>query len=451
METRETLEAALAAAWDTDTLAVYADHLQAEGDVRGELIALDLEIAAHGSSSELAKRRTSLLYAWLGALVPVDNVHASWVGDSLRFGFVEELVFRGDEPNALARLAQVLASPAGPYVRGLMLTGTPDELAAALRAIATRTHPFLARLALRAAHAGPIAADAVTAALAAMPRLAELELHRGAVAAVSNPAIRRLVLYGRDSYVALGEGAAFPAVTDLAIDLATAEAWDPDDAFLAEDDLDAEPAPRDEIPLPRVAFPALVRLDLGAGTELDPALRFLRELDARTHVEHLVIPALRSAGERAELAAALRDLPALATIELAHGSYYDPPDLPAVRFTGAAPWPWPTPDRARGRGVLVYQPRAKFGDPVALGTAVLVMERVFEALPRPARAAWTRLWTAIATLAPAGAAFPAHVLAEAVDAVPELMQDGWRELREELAARRPLADDAIVKLEPCAA
>jgi len=37
----------------------------------------------------------------------------------------------------------------------------------------------------------------------------------------------------------------------------------------------------------------------------------------------------------------------------------------------------------------------------------------------------------------------------AVEAFPGLMQNGWRELREELSARRPLAGDAMVKIERC--
>src|SRR5699024_4537910 len=91
VDTREQLEAALAIAFDRHTLAVYADYLQSISDPRGELIALDLEIEGRPCPPELAARRTSLLHAWLGALVPADNVHRSWVGDSLRFGFIEDL------------------------------------------------------------------------------------------------------------------------------------------------------------------------------------------------------------------------------------------------------------------------------------------------------------------------------------------------------------------------
>ena len=41
---RDQLEASLRARWDRETLAVYADHLEAIGEPRGELISIDLRI-----------------------------------------------------------------------------------------------------------------------------------------------------------------------------------------------------------------------------------------------------------------------------------------------------------------------------------------------------------------------------------------------------------------------
>jgi len=46
MALRDDLESALRAAWSAADLAVYADHLQAIGDPRGEIIALDLALLA---------------------------------------------------------------------------------------------------------------------------------------------------------------------------------------------------------------------------------------------------------------------------------------------------------------------------------------------------------------------------------------------------------------------
>ncbi|MDQ3340662.1 MAG: hypothetical protein M4D80_36350 [Myxococcota bacterium] len=446
METRETLEAALAAQWDRDTLAVYADHLQAEGDPRGELIALDLQIEAHGNNMELSKRRTSLLYAWLGALVPVDNVHASWAGDSLQFGFVDDLVFDSREANALARLEQLLASPAGPYVRGLTMRGDASALEEALTVVARREHVWLARFTIGAVYQPTtIAANVASEAFRAMPRLETLELRSQPVfAPFSHPSIKRLVIQSRDVYVALGEGASFEDVAELDVVVAQAMAYDEYDGEYVEEPPEAAAAA-----LPKVSFPSLRRLDLAHHgiANIDAAYELLRTIDARAHVTHVKIPQLRNGADREDLIAAIRDMPALEAIEVAHGSYYDPPDLPNVRFVRAETWPWPTQELAQGRGLRIYMPLAKYGDTVTLVDAVYVMETSYETLPPPARAAWSQLWQFVAALDKEPGTFSARLLAEAVDAFPSLMQNGWRELREELSARRPLAADAMVKIE----
>src|SRR5258708_20502667 len=121
--TRRALEAALAAGFERladaewrDTLAIYADHLLAEGDPRGELIALDLQIDTHATTTELVARRASLLAAFLGHLRPLDNPHLAWVGDTFSRGFVDDLVIDADDPNACERLPAILASPIVPYL-----------------------------------------------------------------------------------------------------------------------------------------------------------------------------------------------------------------------------------------------------------------------------------------------------------------------------------------------
>lgn len=443
METRETLEAALAASWDRDTLTVYADHLQAEGDPRGELIALDLQIEAAGNNVELSRRRTSLLYAWLGGLVPVDNVHGSWVGDSMKFGFVEDLVFDGREPNALARLEQVIESPAGDYVRGMTMRGSAEDLERALAVVARREHGWLAKLSIGATYQSALIAPGIAReAFHAMPRLRTLELRGSpAFAPFSHPSIKRLVIENRAVYVALGDDASFSDLVELEVSLGGSTAiYDEYD----EEYYEEEPPP-EQTPLPRIAFPSLRRLVLAGTADYD----FLRALDARAHVTSLRIPVLRSASERDDLQAAIRDMAALETIEIAHGSYYDPPDIPEINLVRAERWAWPAQELAQGRGLRIYMPLAKYGDTVALIDAVYVMEQSYETLEQHARDAWSQLWRFVAELGKTAQPFPARVLADAVDAFPGLMQNGWRELREELSARRPLAADVTVKIERC--
>src|SRR5882724_9755150 len=121
------LEAALAVSWDRETLAVYADHLMSEGDPRGELIVLDLELATR-STPELVARRASLLSGWLGRLVPSDP-HTAWVGDSFRFGFLEDLVLDERDSMHAQRLASILESPLAPYLKRVTVRGLVGHVA----------------------------------------------------------------------------------------------------------------------------------------------------------------------------------------------------------------------------------------------------------------------------------------------------------------------------------
>jgi hypothetical protein len=281
-----------------------------------------------------------------------------------------------------------------------------------------------------------------------MPRLEALELRRhAAFSPFSHPSIKKLAIRGRAVYVALGEGASFDDVTALDLDLTSANpgGGEYDDEEYVEEPETAEPA------LPVVAFPSLRTLDLSQHgiANIDGAYELLRTFEARAHITHVKIPQLRNANDLADLQVSIRDMRALEVIEVAHGSYYDPPDLANVRFVRADTWPWPTQELASDQGLRIYQPLAKYGDTVTLLDAVFVMEQSYETLPKPARDAWSQLWRFVATLGAEAAPFPARVLAEAVDAYPALMQNGWRELREELSARRPLAADTMLTIERC--
>jgi hypothetical protein len=119
------LEAALQDTFDREHLAVYADALQARGDPRGELIAIDLHIDAHGSTAELAARRGELIAAWLG------NFAASRVV-RVRYGFVH---VANVSP---AEIGPVLASPAGAHLRCIEVYGLGARLLEVLAALAAK-------------------------------------------------------------------------------------------------------------------------------------------------------------------------------------------------------------------------------------------------------------------------------------------------------------------------
>jgi hypothetical protein len=48
-----------------DELSVYADQLQIEGDIRGEIIALE-RLLEHGKRPELVARHEMVMKKWLG-------------------------------------------------------------------------------------------------------------------------------------------------------------------------------------------------------------------------------------------------------------------------------------------------------------------------------------------------------------------------------------------------
>jgi hypothetical protein len=78
------LETALRASFDRDTIAVYGDQLQASGEPRGELIAIDLRIDDTGAELELARRRAELIRTWLGTSLPHGTLRYGFVGSMRR-------------------------------------------------------------------------------------------------------------------------------------------------------------------------------------------------------------------------------------------------------------------------------------------------------------------------------------------------------------------------------
>lgn len=105
MSTLDNLESVLSSEWSLENLAVYGDHLMANGDLRGELVALDVHVATHGTDERLERRRNAVLEQWLGD--DADLVRSGSI--RVAFGFVEYV-----SPNAIERL---IASAAGPYLR----------------------------------------------------------------------------------------------------------------------------------------------------------------------------------------------------------------------------------------------------------------------------------------------------------------------------------------------
>jgi hypothetical protein len=161
------LEAALAANWDRDLLAVYGDYLQSIGDPRGELIAIDLA----GKVNELAARRHELFAQWLGEDLATIVLHVGAVDH----GFVR-LGHRAPQMATFA-VREILAHPAGTYLRALSLVdrGASPRVYETLDLLGDAPRPWICSMRV-VAPTEPADAARLERAIAAMPLLRELEL-----------------------------------------------------------------------------------------------------------------------------------------------------------------------------------------------------------------------------------------------------------------------------------
>jgi hypothetical protein len=482
--TRRELEAALAAGFARradaewrETLAIYADHLLAEGDPRGELIALDLRIEASGTTSELVARRASLLAAFLGHLRPLDNLHLAWVGDTFSRGFVDDLVIDAVDANACERLPAILASAIGPYLRGITIRGDDAFIDLALELVASREHAWLEQLTLvkQTGRDAPAASEAtIESVVAAMPRLRRLAVEgHHVVDEFPHPALRELHVTGETALGSLvTEGPAYVGVEEL--DLAFVRAtpgYGPgalppfeDDVFLEEDE-PPEPPDGGRFELCAERLPALRRVDLSRNEPVGQGsasarlrggasvFEFVEWLPMRERLTHLKLPSLRQDEDVRALQRAVIDMPELVEVELGSSIGLRDPELrhPKARFVfAAAKWPWPRDGTRAGQGLRVAIPGARTPDVVALDTAVHAMEWRWSALPADARSAWAMFWAFLERLDETHAApFPMDILLHAIEACGAALDEGgWRELREDMRDHRTSAG-AHVSIRRC--
>ena len=140
---RETLEDALRVDFSRENLAVYADALQEEGDLRGELIALDLRIADHGLLPALSARRMEILRDLLGASAA--DFFARDHKQPFQFGFAD---VRIDSTGGAGLEAEreLLDSQLGDYLRHVKIRGGEKHLRSGVGTLVRRTHPWLRSL-----------------------------------------------------------------------------------------------------------------------------------------------------------------------------------------------------------------------------------------------------------------------------------------------------------------
>lgn len=306
MATRDELEAALRTKWDRETLAVYADLLETQGELRGELITIDLRIEEDGPVPALVARRRELLAAWLRSLPPGKVQH----------GFLD---VDATGPDAVAQVRAALATGGAPYIRTIAVVGPPGVIREAVGVIAEEVRPSLVRLVLRQWSEGQgwsVRTQALERLVAATPALHTLELdgYRIFEAAV-HPSVRRVRISGWSAIESLwGEGPGWPRLDEL--DFAFA-------CHLGERYL--PPPPNREL-LSGARCGSVTTLDLARNEpgELDPVnlggstnvFAFLRRLEIRAQLRELRMPTVVTDVHLQDLRAALLETPNLAQLTI---------------------------------------------------------------------------------------------------------------------------------------
>jgi uncharacterized protein (TIGR02996 family) len=382
VSTREDLEAALRVRPDDSTLLVYADLLQAQGDPRGELIALDLR-PPDQSTNGLETRRGQLLASWLGDEVDVQFDrdaqlwHAGELGATYATfdcGFVDLFV---DESTDDAMLAALLHGPAGVYLRRVSLSGSPELLSAMLSHLAAKPRAWLQHLAVSRPHGTSVLLSAQVSdkLVAATPHLEVLDLLGPRLFEnFVHPNVRELGITGCES-IDLVDGPPFPKLHAI------------DFAFDGN-----RPTPRGMFAPSRV--PALRRLCYSREEPGARVFEALGTLGVASQLTRLEIPSIRSREDLTLVQAGIDRMPMLRELVIARAYAMfgrREPRHPYARVTVPTPWPW------RPREVLEGQLSidAQVIDPTAL---VEVLESQYDDLPELERSIWEMFWNRVERL-----------------------------------------------------
>ncbi|HEY0190250.1 MAG TPA: hypothetical protein VGC42_03960, partial [Kofleriaceae bacterium] len=366
------LEAALRASWDRETLAVYGDALQAAGDPRGELIALELHAERHGAGPGHGEARRRALQAWLG---PDPTETARWAAAASVHGFLGVWIVSGDPAGLPGRLSadyldELLESPVSRYLRWVRISQDAADMQRTLRLLAARPLPWLERLGIdQGGLAGPAPPPLARIVGEAMPQLRALEVRGERAVTTPLPAsVRRLQVDGRTAVVVARDG--MPGVTE--VDLAFQV---PGRAALVA--LASLVGPR--------SMPDLARLDLSRNEPTYPAslpsnvdpLGFVQAIEAPDRLRALTLPSLRTTDQRDAVLALLAQQPALA-IDVARGYEAFAAAVAGVahpRLRLPVRWPWPPADQLSSRAALTVRlPGAPDGHDLALSRCAELLE-----------------------------------------------------------------------------
>ena len=389
MPSIEELERSLQRTWDHEALSVYADALIALGDPRGELIALDLAIAAGDATLEILEKRVDRIEAWLGPNMcglELSNV---------RFGLIEDFVY------FRSATANLHHSGVGRYLRSVAISAEAVDLPSVLANLVTEPLPWLRRLSISQSGVGPLRRTAVDAFAARTPNLTELILKGDHVIVTpGHPNVTTLRISGRSSIVVGPESMPSVAEIDLAF-----ESYGRRTQRNGIDDL-----PRLAGLVNPRAFPGIRRLDLSRNKFVYPTdhacnvgvFPLIEAIESPERITHFRLPSLRNADDVAGVRALLEsDLNrTVEVVRMYAGADQFMDGLEDLRLSLPPPRPWPAPDTVSGREALTIKvPNERYGDDVALSPWVETLERIFDGLADEPRAAWIQLWRFLDDLA----------------------------------------------------
>jgi hypothetical protein len=415
------VEVALAAQRTPELLAVYADALQAIGDPRGELVAIDLRVAAHGPSPELAARKRELIDHWLGAELAARVLEIGAVD----YGFIDiPWGVKADEAERMLAHAGLHAA-----LRMFALEDTDVGLRRGIDLVCAARPPWLEHLQVvrynfDAADVDvPAIDDARARALVdAMPKLRAFTLAGPNVfGELVHPNVRELCLYD------------YNAVGSLLHDGAP---W----ASLRELDLQFSVSPvEDALPtmLPPARLPALRRLDLARNEALwrDEAFALVAANPIVRQLAWLRVPSVRTDAHLDALEGA--PLAADAEVIVARAfEAYQPTRAASPRLRVSPPRPWPPSDASPVR-LSVRIPGQRSTTDIVPREAIALMDARFDMLAEPERTTWIDVWRGMRAVT-ADASF--EVSASALDAAIAALEPGdahasWVALRTALAGR----------------
>lgn len=351
----------LRASPEADTLMIYADALMAEGDPRGEQIALELR--------KPDPERRALLMRWLASHLKLEPG-----GDHLHVTDEQWIPW--------------LSWPIGEFCRGAAATCKMENAQSLVAAIITRPRPFMTRFKLIAGFDGPLVMD--QRHVEAMPNLTELDLDgdfdlRG----FRHP---RVTKFYRRSWSCNG---------------LRSWVWPVDLPNCEELVIDAKPwSPKvDPVTVTFVGLPKLRVMDVSAcepqyvakqpdKTNLD-VFRWLAGLPLLETLPKLRVPSVRTKEQARDLAAIIARAPQL---EIEVVRMYTRAsaglELASSRVRFAAPWPWLPGDQEHAH--WQYRLTAPGVELDMLSGAIgSGLERVWDHRDEAFREDWRTIWKAL--------------------------------------------------------